>query len=72
MWIAQEFPNAQSLKPNALLLLSCLAVQIKVLYGILVLSFVALVWVALASYIRVRRHMKKAKPDEHEEIHKHS
>jgi hypothetical protein len=47
-------------------------VQIKVLYGILVLSFVALVWVALASYIRVRRHMKKAKPDEHEEIHKHS
>jgi hypothetical protein len=47
-------------------------VQIKVLYGILVLSFVALVWAALASYIRVRRHMKHVKPDEHEELHKHS
>ena len=45
---------------------------IKVLYGILVLSFVALVWVALAAYIRVRRHMKQGKPDEHPEIHKPS
>ncbi len=45
---------------------------IKVLYGILVLSFVALVWVALASYIRVRRHMKQPKPDEHEELRKQS
>jgi hypothetical protein len=47
-------------------------VLIKVLYGILVLSFLALVWAALASYIRVRRHMKRAKPDEHEEIPKQS
>jgi len=62
----------QQIRNQKCFLLSCLAVQIKVLYGILVLSFVALVWVALASYIRVRRHMKKAKPDEHEEIHKHS
>lgn len=62
----------QQIRNQKCFLLSCLAVQIKVLYGILVLSFVALVWVALASYIRVRRHMKKARPDEHEEIHKHS
>ena len=62
----------QQIRNRKCFLLSCLAVQIKVLYGILVLSFVALVWVALASYMRVRRHMKKAKPDEHEEIHKHS
>ena len=62
----------QQIRNQKCFLLSCLAVQIKVLYGILVLSFVALVWVALASYIRVRRHMKKAKPDEHVEIHKHS
>jgi hypothetical protein len=47
-------------------------VLIKVLYGILVLSFVALVWAALASYLRVRRHMKQAKPDDHEEIPKSS
>jgi hypothetical protein len=47
-------------------------VQIKVLYGILVLSFAALVGVALASYIRVRSHMKKAKPGEHEEFSKDS
>jgi hypothetical protein len=47
-------------------------VLIKVLYGLLVLSFVALVSAALASYIRVRRHMKQPKPDEHEDIHKPS
>jgi len=47
-------------------------VLIKVLYGLLVLSFVALVWAALASFIRVRRHMKQAKPDDHEDLHKPS
>ena len=43
---------------------------IKVLYAILVVSFVALVWAALAFYVRVRRHMKQEKPDEHEQIPK--
>jgi hypothetical protein len=47
-------------------------VLIKVLYGILVLSFVALVWAALASYVRVRRHMKQPKTDEHEQNPKSS
>ncbi len=51
-------------------LLSCPPVLIKVLYVILVLSFVALVWVALASYIRVRRQLKQPRPDEREEIPK--
>lgn len=45
---------------------------IKVLFAILVLSFVALVWAALASYLRVRRHMKQAKRDERGEIPKQS
>ena len=44
---------------------------IKVLFAILVLSFVALVWSLLASFIKVRRHMK-AKPNEHGEISKRS
>lgn len=51
-------------------LISCRAVLIKVLYAILVLSFVALVWAASAAYFRVRRHMKQPKPEEREGIHK--
>ena len=45
---------------------------IKVLYAILVLSFVALVGAGLAMYLRVRRHMKETRGDEHEDISKQS
>ncbi len=53
-------------------LISCRAVLIKVLYAILVLSFVALVWAAGAAYVRVKRHMKQPGSDEHEGISKQS
>jgi hypothetical protein len=36
-------------------------VLIKLLYVVLVLSFVALVWAAGACYVRVRRHLDEPK-----------
>jgi len=45
-------------------------VLIKVLYVILVLSFVALAWAGLAMYLRVRRHMKQTHDEEHGTIPK--
>jgi phosphotransferase system glucose/maltose/N-acetylglucosamine-specific IIC component len=47
-------------------------VLIKVLYAILVLSFVALVGAGLAMYLRVRRHMKQTQDEGHDNIPKQS
>ena len=43
---------------------------IKVLYVVLVLSFVAVAWAGLAMYLRVRRHMKETRDTEHEIVSK--